>query len=98
MTAAAHVTAQGLHAALLHGPRPGEQRQQARLAHAVRAEQSDHAPGWDVERDVVQRHDLAVAQTDVDQTGHRCGRIPSWWIDQGGGRRLVLNRVLNPEP
>ena len=69
MSAAAHVAAQGMHAALLNGAGAGEQRQQAGLAHTVRSEQSDDAPGWDVQGDAVERRSLAVAQDDVSQTG-----------------------------
>jgi hypothetical protein len=49
--AAADVAAQHLDRALLDHARAGDQRQQARLADAVRPDQPDHAAGGHVEVD-----------------------------------------------
>ena len=71
MARAGHVTAQSLNSSLLHRTGAGQQREQAGLADGVRADQADHAPGRDVQRDAVQRHGFAVVQTDAGQTGDR---------------------------
>ena len=55
---------------LLHLLRPRDERHQRRLAHAVRADDADHHAAGDVERDAVQRHDLAVAMGDVPNGHH----------------------------
>ena len=47
---------------------PGDQRQQAGLADAVRADQADHAAGRQLESDGVERAGRAVAQADVVQS------------------------------
>jgi len=66
---AGHVAAQHHDLALLHGPRARHQREQAGLAHAVRADQSHHASGGNIQRDAVQRLGLAIAQADIGQRG-----------------------------
>ena len=53
------------HLALLQLLGAGDQRQQRRLADAVGADDADHDAARDVERDVVERDDLAVAVGDV---------------------------------
>ena len=53
------------HLALLHLLGAGDQRHQRRLADAVGADDADHDAARDVERDAVERDDLAVAVGDV---------------------------------
>ena len=58
----------------------GDQRQQARLADAVRADQPDHAAGRQVEGDVVERQRLAVAQAEPrSRTSGAAPAAPSRW-------------------
>jgi hypothetical protein len=59
---------------LLHLLRPGDQRQQRRLADAVRADDAHHDAGRHVQRDAVERHHLLVAVRDVLDRHHRAGR------------------------
>ena len=59
--------------ALLQPLRSGDQRQQRRLADAVGADDADHDARWDVERDAVERDDLAVAMRDVLDRDDRLG-------------------------
>ena len=68
---ARHVAAQCMHRALLQCPGSGQQRKQARLADAIRTDQSNHSARRDVERDAVQRHGLAAAKMDVGHAGDR---------------------------
>ena len=76
MAGTGHVAVQGVHAAGLHRPGAGQQCQEAGLPHAVRAEQSDHAPGREVEGDVRQGLGLAVAQADAHEARHGGLRVP----------------------
>ena len=76
MARVGHVAVQGPHAALLHPTGAGEQRQQAGLARAVRANEAYHAPSRDIETHGIKRQGLAVAQTDFMQPGH--GRQYGW--------------------
>ena len=55
MRRASHVAAEDENGAGLDPPRAGDQAQQRRLADAVWPDESDHAAGRDVDRDVVQR-------------------------------------------
>ena len=57
-----HVAAQHLQTAGLQGPRSGKQRQQARLADPIRANESDHAGRGHLKAHVVERHHLAEMQ------------------------------------
>ncbi|MEA3219506.1 MAG: hypothetical protein OZX49_00596 [Immundisolibacter sp.] len=65
------VHAEHLDPAVLDGARAGGQRQQARLADPVRADQAGHATARQVERHIDQRLDLAVAQANAAEAGHR---------------------------
>ncbi|MNZ46506.1 hypothetical protein D3C78_641890 [compost metagenome] len=67
---AAHVAAEHGDLAVLHPPRAGDQRQQAGLADAVRADQADHAVGRDLQADLVDRTRRAVAQRHPGQARH----------------------------
>ena len=53
------------HAPLLHLLGAGDQRHQRRLADAVGADDADHEAAGNIERDAVERDDLAVAVGDV---------------------------------
>ena len=55
-----HVAAEHLDLPLLDAAGAGDQRQQAGLAHAVRADQPDHAAGRQIEGDRIERVGLAV--------------------------------------
>ena len=68
-----HVAAEGRDRARLDDAHPGKERQQAGFAHAVGADQADHAPGWDIEAYVVERDRLAVAQAHAFQPRRRGG-------------------------
>ena len=71
-----HVAAQHLDPPGLDGARPGDQREEGGLPHAVRADHADHASGGQVEGDRIERPRPAVAQADVLQPGDgREGRI-----------------------
>ncbi len=59
-----HVDAEDFQPAGLQGAGAGDQRQQAGLAHAVRADQAHHAAGGQVERDLGERRHLAIVQAD----------------------------------
>ena len=61
MVGIAHITAQYHDLTLLQASSPGEQRQQAGLAHPVGADQADHLAGRKVQTDIVQGEDFAVA-------------------------------------
>lgn len=65
----AHIPAEHHHVTLLNGPRPGDEREQARFADAVRANQADHAPRRDRQTDIPQRHGGAEALANVVQPG-----------------------------
>ncbi|MCY1417919.1 hypothetical protein D9M71_334650 [compost metagenome] len=71
---AAHVAAEHGDLAVLQLPRAGQQRQQAGLADAVRTDQPDHAPGGNLQADLVDGARRAVAQRDAGQARHAVGR------------------------
>ncbi|MCY1483927.1 hypothetical protein D9M68_175120 [compost metagenome] len=74
----AHVAAEHLDLAGLDDPRAGDQRQQAGLADAVRADQPDHAVGGNLQADRVDRAGLAIAQAHAIQAcrhGVHCGTL-----------------------
>ena len=66
-----HVAAEHLDPPLLDAAGAGDQRQQAGFADAVRADQPDHAAGWQIEGDAIERVGLAVPQADISQSRHR---------------------------
>jgi hypothetical protein len=73
-----HIAAEHLDAAGLDPARPGDQRQQAGLADAVRADQADHALRRQHQVDRVEGTGPAVAQADAAQAGDRrvhCGTL-----------------------
>ena len=76
-----HVAAEHLDLPLLDSAGAGNQRQQAGLPHAVRADQPDHAAGRQIEGDRIERVGLAVHQANVQQARHRC---PIGLADGGG--------------
>ena len=65
----AHIAAKHHHVPLLDGPRPGDQRKQARFADAVRANQANHTPCRDRQTDIAQRDGGAKLLTNVFQQG-----------------------------
>ena len=70
-----HVAVQHLHPALLQPSRTGDQRQQAGLAYAIRADQADHAACRQRQAQVVESKGSAVAQGQVCDPRHwRCVR------------------------
>ena len=71
----AHVAVEHPHPALLQLARAGDQRQQAGLADAVRADQANHATGWQVDAEIVQCAGLAVLQADTRDLRHRRERL-----------------------
>ena len=54
-----------------------DQRQQARLADPVRADQPGHAARRDIDGNLVERTHLAVAQGHIPQAGNRHGSPPA---------------------
>ena len=93
--------------ALLHLLGSGDQRHQRRLADAVGAHDADHDAAGNVERDAVERDDLAVAMGDVsmETTGSpaRSGsetRMTPWvrspTVTRLVGCRLGRHEVLQP--
>ncbi len=72
-----HVAAEHLDLSRLDRAGTGDQRQQARLADPVRADQPGHAARRDVDRDLVERTHLAVAQGHIPQAGNRRGIAPA---------------------
>ena len=64
-----HVAAEHRHAAGLNPAHAGHEREQGRLADAVRPDDSDHAAGGKIERHVVEGARPAVAMRDVLQPG-----------------------------
>jgi len=66
-----HVAAQHLHRALLDLACAGDQRQPGGLAHAVRADEADHAPGREVERHTVCGRGGAIVVAHVHQARYR---------------------------
>jgi hypothetical protein len=88
------IDAEHLDAALLDGACAGHQRQQARLADAVRADQADHAAGRQVERHVGERGHLAVAQANALQAryrGARRRRGGGAWLAHGGSLTVSVS-------
>ena len=71
---AGHVAVEHLHLARLDAPGPGQQGQQGGLAHAVRPDETDHAPCRDVHADIVERGDPLVAVGEALDLGHGPGR------------------------
>jgi hypothetical protein len=65
----ADVAAQHLDLAGLQLANAGQDRQQGRLAHPVRADQADGLLGRDVEADPVQRRHLAVLVGEIPDAG-----------------------------
>nr|VXZ89131.1 Uncharacterised protein [Klebsiella pneumoniae] len=65
----AHIAAKHHHVPLLDGPRPGDQRKQARFADAVRANQANHTPCRDRQTDIAQRDGGAKLLTNMFQQG-----------------------------
>ena len=49
----------------------GDERKHAGLAHAVRADQPDHAAGCQIKANRIEGVYLAAAQANVRQSGHR---------------------------
>jgi hypothetical protein len=82
MTAAGHIAAQHLDAAGLQAARTCHQRQQARLADTIWADQSDDAAGREIEVDGIERGDGAVTQADGVQSGDEAGLL--WAFRHGG--------------
>lgn len=77
----AHIAAKHHHVPLLDGPRPGDQRKQARFADAVRANQANHTPCRDRQTDIAQCDGGAKLLTNVFQ--------------QGDGGRGILRRQFH---
>ena len=77
-----HVAAEHLDPPVLDAAGAGNQRQQTGLSNAVRADQPDHAAGWQIEADRIEGGYLAVAQANVSQSGHRRPIEPA---DDDGG-------------
>ena len=78
MTGIGHVAVEHFDAAGLDLPRPGDQRQQAGLADAVRADQADHALRRQVQVDGLEGAGRAIAQADAAEAGDRrvhCGTL-----------------------
>ncbi|MFK4403300.1 hypothetical protein ABH991_000334 [Bradyrhizobium ottawaense] len=73
MARACHIAAEHVDASVLDRAGSGDQRQQARFADAVGADQSDHAAGRQVERDGIERPGLAIAQAHAFQMHHAAG-------------------------
>ncbi|MCY1407264.1 hypothetical protein D9M71_225590 [compost metagenome] len=63
----AHVAAEHMQRSALHLARAGQQRQQAGLADAVRADQPHHAPGRQFQAHIVQGMHAPVLETDAVQ-------------------------------
>ncbi len=57
--------------ALLHRAVAGDQREQARFADTVRADEPDHAAGRNIEIDPIEGDRLAIAQSDLAQAHDR---------------------------
>ena len=73
-----HIAVEYLDAAGLDLPRPGDQRQQAGLADAVRADQADHALRRQAQVDGLEGAGRAIAQADAAEAGDRrvhCGTL-----------------------
>ena len=66
----AHIAAQNLDLALLDHTCPGQQRQKAGLSDPVWPDQPDHAPLRDLQRHIVKRRDLAIAQRQAGDPGN----------------------------
>lgn len=64
-----HIAAKHHHVTLFNGPRPGDQREQARFADAVRANQTNHTPCRDRQADIPQRDGGAILLANVFQQG-----------------------------
>ena len=69
-----HVAAKYLPAARLDLAHPGHQRQQARLAYTIGADQTDHAAGRYFKIDNVQRYNTFVAMRERTESGYRIHR------------------------
>jgi hypothetical protein len=67
----AHVAAEHLDATLLDAAGAGDQRHQTRLAHAVRADQPDHAAGRQVECNSIESVSFSIGQPDIGQAHDR---------------------------
>ncbi len=70
-----HIAAKHHHVTLFNGPRPGDQREQARFADAVRANQTNHTPCRDRQADIPQRDGGAKLLANVFQQGNGGGGI-----------------------
>ncbi len=60
-----HIAVQDVDLPLLHPLGPGHQRQKGRLSYAVRADDPHHFTARDLEREMVEGDDLAIAMADV---------------------------------
>ncbi len=63
-----HRPAQYRDFACLHLACAREQPEQRRLAHAVRSNETHHPPGRQIQRDVIQREDVAIAMRHATET------------------------------
>ena len=78
---AGHIAAQHPQGALLQLARTGNQRQQAGFSHPVRADHPHHAVSGNLQRNVIQRDLLAIAQTDsgklhdIEPRHRHCGTL-----------------------
>ncbi len=82
MPAAGHVAAQHLDAAGLQAARTCDQRQQARLADAIGADQSEDAASRQIEVDGIECGDGTVTQADAVQSSDETGLL--WAFRHGG--------------
>ena len=70
-----HIAVKRDHLSLLDRFRAGDQRHQCRFADAVGADDADHAAARNVEREIVDRHGLAVAMGDAFDGDGRSARL-----------------------
>ena len=77
MARISHVAAEHRDLSRLDRAGAGDQRQQARLADPVRADQPGHAARRDIDGNLVERTHLAVAQVHIPQAGNRRGSAPA---------------------
>ncbi len=89
-----HVAAERGDAALLDAAGAGDQREQARLADAVRPDEADHPPGRDLEADPVERNRRAVAQRDVAEADD--GSFPGAGPAAPAGLCALSHRAASP--
>jgi len=74
MGGAGHVAVKHLYLTRLDAAGPGQQGQQGGFAHAVRPDETDHAPCRDVHADIVERGDPGEQVLRGRDLGHRPGR------------------------